>query len=408
MSASAPGTVEVRHVWKRFRADRGRRLMRDHVGRAAQRVTGRSGPNPWRWALKEIDFKAEPGESIGFIGANGAGKSTLLKIVSGVMFPHTGRVNVQGRIGALLEVASGIHPELTGRENINIFGTLIGLTRPEVASKFDEIVAFAELESAVDRQVKFYSSGMRTRLGFSIAAFLEPEVLVVDEVLAVGDQLFQQKCLDRMRTVLEGGATLLLVSHDLASVGATASRGIWLSEGVMRADGPIDDVLAAYRREIEEKSGENSRVQGEVSARLLGAHGADGGRIETNRDCAIDLVVTSNRDRPVQMYVGVSQGPATPIFVLSKQFDVPEGDTAVSLHLAHLPLPRGNYYVWFAVHDPLQRVARRGAITEWQPMGGMVVEGNARLDPTPRAIVRLSPVFVEADWSVGESAVAGR
>jgi ABC-2 type transport system ATP-binding protein len=119
-------------------------------------------------------------------------------------------------------------------------------------------------------------------------------------------------------------------------------------------------------------------------------------------------VVTSNRDRPVQMYVGVSQGPATPIFVLSKQFDVPEGDTAVSLHLAHLPLPRGNYYVWFAVHDPLQRVARRGAITEWQPMGGMVVEGNARLDPTPRAIVRLSPVFVEADWSVGESAVAGR
>src|SRR5262249_14013352 len=149
-------------------------------------------------------------------------------------------VNTVGRVGALLEVSSGIHPELTGRENIMVFGSLFGLHRQEIQSSFDEIVAFAELEHAIDRQTKFYSSGMRTRLGFSIAAFLEPDVLVVDEVLAVGDQLFQQKCLDRMRQVLEGGATLLLVSHDLPSVGATATRGIWLSEGKMRADGPID------------------------------------------------------------------------------------------------------------------------------------------------------------------------
>ncbi len=390
-------------MWKRFRADRGRRLMRDHVSRATRRITGQAGANPWRWALKEIDFKAEPGESIGFIGANGAGKSTLLKIVSGVMFPHTGRVNVEGRIGALLEVASGIHPELTGRENVNVFGTLIGLTRAEVARKFDEIVAFAELESAVDRQVKFYSSGMRTRLGFSIAAFLEPEVLVVDEVLAVGDQLFQQKCLDRMRTVLEGGATLLLVSHDLASVGATASRGIWLSEGVLRADGPIDDVLAAYRREIEEKSGASSGVQGEVSARLVATHGVGGGRVETNEDCTVDLVLSSDRERPVQLYVGVTQGAATPIFVVSRQFDVAEGDTKVSITFARLPLPMGNYYLWFGAHDPMQRTHKIASITEWQPLGGMLVEGNTRLDPTPRAIVRLSPVFVEADWSIARA-----
>src|SRR4051812_2720592 len=162
MSARAAGTVEVRHVWKRFRADRGRRMMRDHVSRATRYITRKAGPNPWRWALREIDFKAEPGESIGFVGANGAGKSTLLKIVCGVMFPHTGRVNVEGRIGALLEVASGIHPELTGRENVNVFGTLLGLSRNEIGSKFDEIIAFAELEAAIDRQVKFYSSGMRT------------------------------------------------------------------------------------------------------------------------------------------------------------------------------------------------------------------------------------------------------
>ena len=402
MSASAPGTVEVSHVWKRFRADRGRRLMRDHVSRATKKVTGRAGPNPWRWALREIDFKAEPGEAIGFIGGNGAGKSTLLKIVSNVMFPYSGRVNVQGRIGALLEVASGIHQELTGRENINIFGTLIGLTREEVARKFDEIVAFAEIETAIDRQVKFYSSGMRTRLGFSIAAFLEPEVLVVDEVLAVGDQLFQQKCLDRMRAVLESGATLLLVSHDLASVGATASRGIWLADGVMRADGPIEDVLAAYRRDIEEKSGANSRVEGAVSARLLGTRGLHGGRVETNQDCLIELVLTSDEDRPVNVCIGVSQGPATPIFVLSRQFDVKAGDTKLALELSHLPLPMGNYYLWFGAHNPLERIHSRGALTEWQPMGGLLVEGHSRLDPAPRAIVRLSPVYVEANWVVGD------
>ena len=177
---SPEGTVRVEHVWKRFRRDRGRRLLRDHVGRVGRRVAGRSGENPWRWVLRDIDFEIQPGESVGFVGSNGAGKSTLLKIISGVMFPHSGDVQVSGRIGALIEVASGIHPELTGKENINVFGTLLGLGRTEVARKYDEIVAFAELEDAINRQVKFYSSGMKTRLGFAIAAFLEPSVLVVE------------------------------------------------------------------------------------------------------------------------------------------------------------------------------------------------------------------------------------
>src|SRR5262249_5229079 len=137
------GTVEVRHIWKRFRSDRGRRLLRDHVGRAASRLTRRDGGNPWRWVLRDIDFKIEPGEAVGIVGVNGSGKSTLLKIISGVMFPHSGRVHVDGRIGALLEVSSGIHPELTGRENVSIFGALLGLGRNEIGRKFDEIVAFA-------------------------------------------------------------------------------------------------------------------------------------------------------------------------------------------------------------------------------------------------------------------------
>ena len=151
------------------------------------------------------------------------GKLTLLKIVSGLMFPHTGSIGTEGSVGALIEVMSG-STRAHRAENINIYGNLLGLGRKQVAERFDEIVAFAEIEEAIDRQVKFYSSGMKVRLGFSVAAFLEPQILIVDEVLAVGDSSFQQKCLDRMRHVIQSGTTLLLVSHDLATVGATATR----------------------------------------------------------------------------------------------------------------------------------------------------------------------------------------
>ena len=394
---AADGTVDVRHVWKRFRADRGRRLLRDHVGRAASRIRRRRTGSPWRWVLRDIDFTIEPGEAVGIVGVNGSGKSTLLKIISGVMFPHSGRAVVQGRIGALLEVSSGIHPELTGRENVNIFGTLLGLGRREIARKFDEIVAFAELETAIDRQVKFYSSGMKTRLGFSIAAFLEPDVLVVDEVLAVGDQIFQQKCLDRMRTVLDSGATLLLVSHDLASVGATASRGIWLADGLVRADGAIDDVLSAYRSDIEMRSADTMSVAGVVKVSDLRTSGPGGGDIEGNGECNIDFVLENDEPRRCEVFVGVTQGPATPIFVLSRPLEIDAGHTDVAIHIPRLPLPAGSFYVWVAVRDHRARLA----LTPWQPLGPLHVSGHRRLDPVPRAIVRLSPVYVEADWESG-------
>ncbi len=393
---SPSGTVEVSHVWKRFHADRGRRLLRDHIGRATRKVTGQAGPNPWTWVLRDIDFEITPGEAVGIMGINGAGKSTLLKMISGVMFPHSGNIKVAGRIGALLEVASGIHPELTGRENVTIFGTLLGLTREEIVRKFDEIVAFAELENAIDRQVKFYSSGMKTRLGFSIAAFLEPDVLVVDEVLAVGDQIFQQKCLDRMRTVLESGATLLLVSHDLASMGATATRGIWLSDGVKRADGPIDDVLNGYRRDIEMRSADNATVKGQVKVHELTTVRPGNDIIETNEPLEISFTLDNDQERFLEIFVGVTQGPATPIFVLSKAREFAAGHTPLTISLPRLPLPVGNYYLWIAVRDNRARLP----LTPWQPMGPLIVGGQRRLDPVPRAIVRLSPVYVEAEWSI--------
>jgi ABC-2 type transport system ATP-binding protein len=388
------GAVHVERVWKRFRSDRGRRLLRDHVQRATARLRGPVPANPWRWVLRDISFDVEPGEAVAIVGANGAGKSTLLKIVSGVMFPHTGRLATGGRVGALIEVMSGIHPELTGRENVMIYGTLLGLSRKQVASRLDEIIEFAELQDAVERQVKFYSSGMRMRLGFAVAAFLEPSVLIVDEVLAVGDTSFQQKCLDRMRDVIQSGTTLMLVSHDLAAVGATASRGIWLADGVVRADGPIDDVLGAYRAEIEATAAEHVDVQGLVRVNEVRAHGPEGRGVLVNEPCVVDLTLSTDVERAVNLYLGVSEGAPTPIFVVRHETLLQPGTTKLRLCLPRLPLPPGQYFLWFGAYQ----IETRIEYTPWQPIAPLLVSGVRTLDPTPRAIVRLSPVYVEAHW----------
>src|SRR4051794_9740046 len=302
---SPEGTVKVDHIWKRFRVDRGRRLLRDHLGRTKQLLTrSEAGQNPWRWVLRDVSFELEPGESVGIVGANGAGKSTLFKIISGLMFPHTGRITTVGSVGALIEVMSGIHSELTGRENINIYANLLGLSRKQVEDKFDEIVDFAEIQNAVDRQVKFYSSGMKVRLGFSVAAFLEPAILIVDEVLAVGDSSFQQKCLERMRHVLASGTTLLLVSHDLAAVGASTTRGIWLADGAIQSDGPIESVLSDYRGAIEARAEETAQMEGGIRVKAVNVSGADRPLPGVAEDCIVRLTVIADRDRDVRMYLG--------------------------------------------------------------------------------------------------------
>src|SRR5919198_4084977 len=201
------GSISATHLWKRFHADRRRRLLLDQLQSLPALLRG-GGRRGWRWALRDVDLVAEPGESVALVGANGSGKSTLLKILTGVMYPYSGRVEAAGRVGALIEVRAGIHPDLTGRENIQLYGALLGLGRRKVRERFDEIVGFAELEDAVERQVKHYSTGMQMRLGVAVAAFLEPDILLVDEVLAVGDASFQQRCLDRMRQGLTQGTTL--------------------------------------------------------------------------------------------------------------------------------------------------------------------------------------------------------
>ncbi|RIK35057.1 MAG: ABC transporter ATP-binding protein [Chloroflexi bacterium] len=198
------------------------------------------------WALDDVSFDINQGEVVGIVGRNGAGKSTLLKILSRITEPTVGRVALYGRVGSLLEVGTGFHPELTGRENIYLNGAILGMKRTEIERKFDEIVAFAEIERFLDTPVKRYSSGMYVRLAFAVAAHLEPEILIVDEVLAVGDAAFQEKCLGKMSSVAQQGRTILFVSHNMAAVQSLCGRAIWLHDGKMMEEGKPAQVISRY------------------------------------------------------------------------------------------------------------------------------------------------------------------
>jgi lipopolysaccharide transport system ATP-binding protein len=198
------------------------------------------------WALQEATFEVRQGDVIGLIGRNGAGKSTLLKILSRITEPTTGEIHVRGRVGSLLEVGTGFHPELTGRENVFLNGAILGMRKVEIAKKFDEIVAFAEVEKFLDTPVKHYSSGMYTRLAFAVAAHLEPEILVVDEVLAVGDSAFQKKCLGKMGLVASEGRTVIFVSHNMGAINRLCSLALWLDRGRIVENGPTSEVVAKY------------------------------------------------------------------------------------------------------------------------------------------------------------------
>lgn len=233
------------------------------------------------WALQNVSFAIQPGERIGIIGRNGAGKSTLLKILSRITEPTQGRVTIRGRVASLLEVGTGFHPELTGRENIFLNGAILGMTRLEILRKFSEIVEFSEVEKFLDTPVKHYSSGMYVRLAFAVAAHLEPEILVVDEVLAVGDAEFQKKCLGKMEDVAEkDGRTVLLVSHNMMAIRTLCSRALLLSEGKIQCYDTVDNCLSFYESkhlnpnactwECKEIASQNSLVILGISCRLIG------------------------------------------------------------------------------------------------------------------------------------------
>jgi ABC-type polysaccharide/polyol phosphate transport system ATPase subunit len=394
------GTIEASEIWKRFRADKRPAKLQDQFLKLREKRQGlvKSG---YRWALRDIDLRANPGESIGLIGPNGSGKTTLLKILTRVMYPTAGRLTVDGRVGALITLSAGIHPNLTGRENITLTGSLMGISRKSLAARFDEIVEFAELEQAIDRQAKYYSAGMLARLGFGVAAFLEPEILLVDEVLAVGDAAFQQRCLDRLRQILGTGTTLVFVSHDLPSVEAVCSRGMWLNHGVVVEDGPIRDVLAGYRRAVERSADIEHDNSGRVKIRRTSVSAPDD-MVQTNGTVEFELEFESDDNYKGWLYFGISEGTASPIFVVNPGHEIlmKEGERITARCVVErLPIPRGPYSLWAGMWQEWEGGEE---LLAWQPVANFTTYGP-RLDRAPRAVVRLAPLHVETDWAVSRA-----
>jgi lipopolysaccharide transport system ATP-binding protein len=313
------------------------------------------------WALRDIDFEIARGETFGIIGHNGAGKSTLLKILARVTPPTTGVIELRGRVGALLEVGTGFHAELTGRENVFLNGAILGMSRSEIERKFDEIVAFAEVEQFIDTPVKRYSSGMYLRLAFSVAAHLEPEILIVDEVLSVGDLKFQQKCLGRMEEVATEGRTVLFVSHNLTAVRKLCPRSMLLSGGRMVTEGDTVDVINTYVGGLMERTGvrlgDRTDRQGSGRLRFTEVRLARG-------DAVIDMPFTGEALEVVLSYETDQQRPFTqPRFIVN--FGTVSGDMMLHLEsdvagaaideipprgelrcmIPRLPLPPGRYTI---------------------------------------------------------------
>jgi lipopolysaccharide transport system ATP-binding protein len=248
--------ISVRDIGKQYwRAPRAvhQNSLRDALSDALKSLRSRqSGARPSReafWALRDVSFGIKHGENVGIIGLNGAGKSTLLKLLSRIAAPTTGHIRLEGRVGALLEVGTGFHRELTGRENIFLYGSILGMSRQEIAGKFDAIVEFSEIGDFIDTPVKRYSSGMYVRLAFSVAAHLEPDILLLDEVLAVGDYAFQRKCMDFARRLQQSGATILIVSHNMFSIKTMCKRVIYIKNGTVAYDGPVDAGLKIYEQD---------------------------------------------------------------------------------------------------------------------------------------------------------------
>ena len=314
------------------------------------------------WALKDVSFEINEGDVVGIVGGNGAGKSTLLKVLSRITEPTSGRVVIEGRISSLLEVGTGFHPELSGRDNIYMNGTILGMTKREIDKKFDEIVEFSGVEKFLDTPTKRYSSGMQVRLAFAVAAHLEPEILIVDEVLAVGDADFQNKCMGKMREVASSGRTVLFVSHNLRSVKGLCQKGIVLQKGTVQANGTIDEAISYYVNSIRTRTETdvNKRTDrggtGKARLRSVSAKGDDDQPIVTGAPLSFSFEYQSELpsvhcaftiyDDRGNSLIAMSSSPSSPIDTI----EMPDGKR-FECTLAECPLLPGQYRINVALQS---------------------------------------------------------
>jgi len=365
MTATAPA-ISVRDASKVYR----RYGPRAHgTLKSALLGGGRSRTEGGVVALDGVSFTAAPGETLGVVGANGSGKSTLLRLLAGIVRPTRGSVEVRGRLAALLELGAGFHPEISGRENIEITGLLLGLTKKEIAARFDDVVRFAGVEEFLDAPVKTYSSGMAVRLGFAIAAHSDPDVLLVDEVLAVGDEAFAHRALEKFSEFERAGKTLVFVSHDLGLVAERCRRAIWLERGRVAADGPSGEVVARYRDRVAAEEGERRvarsaegrRVGSGAAAiervRVLDREGRPAGRVRSGDAVTIEIVARA-AEALTDFVFGIEIATVSGATVLgtntllegyrAERFT---GDALVALEIPALDLAPGIYSLDAAVHS---------------------------------------------------------
>ena len=397
-------------VYKKFRKGELYDSLRDLI----PALTGRMLRGPARealaprefWALQDVSFDVRRGEAFGIVGSNGAGKSTILKVLSGIMRPTRGTLQVAGRLSALIEVSAGFHPDLTGRENIFLNGTILGMTRAEIKQRFDAIVAFSGLEEFIDTPVKRYSSGMFARLGFSVAAHVEPDLLVVDEVLSVGDYLFQQKCLERMNEIMTGGATVVFVSHNLRAVATLCARSLLLEKGRVVTIGPSNDVIQEYLTRGQEARALEPDRSIHITEVTLGPPGST--QVEFKTDELLEVTVRATARSPhedMSVVIQIVDENHYPVFDTCTQrlgagpVSLEAGETLSCTFKVQLRLAEGTYHVNAFLH----RYVTNRAYERWLSAATFFVGQT----PTVRGVAHLAPSLVRCEKRLGAVSADG-
>ena len=377
--------------------------LRDVIARKTKKIfsfpkslTTSSSSKEEFWALKDINFNIEPGDRVGIIGRNGAGKSTLLKILSRITEPTTGQIKIKGRVASLLEVGTGFHPELTGRENIFLNGAILGMSRAEIKKHFDAIVDFAEVEKFLDTPVKRYSSGMYVRLAFAVAAHLEPEILVVDEVLAVGDAEFQKKCLGKMEDVSKNeGRTVLFVSHNMSAIMNLCNRGILLSRGMVENAGDIKDVINTY---VNKKSNSTKDFDFENTGKLhwwlngisILQKESKTSHIDVNEKITLAINFEGKEDRKISFELLIKDSSDTPVLFIplglgqNLNFDCSKGKYTLTLEIKLPQLSLGNYHIdIFIVESFIKRLATFQNAISFEVISSYIMETGWNFERNP-------------------------
>jgi lipopolysaccharide transport system ATP-binding protein len=396
----AQPTIVFDGVWKKFRRGERHSSLRDLIPSLVKRAGRRRGAADLAdaeefWALRDVSFDVRPGEALGIIGPNGAGKSTTLKLLTKILKPTRGHALVRGRVGSLIEIAAGFHPDLTGRENIFLQGAIMGMKRPEIARKLDEIIEFAGVSDFIDTPVKRYSSGMNARLGFAIAANLEPDALIIDEVLSVGDMAFQARCMERMKTFKRSGVAIAFVSHNLQAIAELCDSAVLLGRGERVAGGPAADVIRSYVRHTQaagERAGSCVDIHGELvgagqegsvrpgDGMLLSIHGVSHAAFS---DVTVGLVLHRATDNLVVYDGNFSADELNLILEPEQPFQI---DFQFTAHLT-----RGQYYLSVHLyHNPTSRfLCHLAPAALFGVMETRTYAGVADLDVRPSVITDL-------------------